>query len=235
MLSTKRLCGAVLATAASHAMGQTAWFIIDHPTIVTPTNPEIEIELNVGFDYEPGIAEAYAAAQLVITSSVPRLTGGWAPPGFGLSEPAVQPTRIVDVAAQIHFPKRGIFANADNPIHVYTFAWRAEDFTPHWVTIDIRAIRMDLYNDYHGQPTSLRVPNPPSETLRFRVREAPCYADCDTTTGLEVLDLWDFLCFGNRFAAGDGYACDCDTTTGMGVCDVFDALCFLNAFAAGCE
>ncbi len=62
----------------------------------------------------------------------------------------------------------------------------------------------------------------------------PCYADCDTSTGVGVLDIFDFLCFGNRFAAGDPYACDCDTTTGLGVCDIFDFLCFGNAFNAGC-
>ena len=62
----------------------------------------------------------------------------------------------------------------------------------------------------------------------------PCYADCDTSTGIGVLDIFDFLCFGNRFAAGDPYACDCDTTTGLGVCDIFDFLCFGNAFNAGC-
>lgn len=62
----------------------------------------------------------------------------------------------------------------------------------------------------------------------------PCYADCDGSTGPCVLDVFDFLCFGNEFAAGSAYACDCDTSTGPGVCDVFDFLCFGNAFAAGC-
>ena len=62
----------------------------------------------------------------------------------------------------------------------------------------------------------------------------PCYADCDTTTGEGILDIFDFLCFGNRFAANDPYACDCDLTTGLGVCDIFDFLCFGNAFNAGC-
>jgi hypothetical protein len=61
-----------------------------------------------------------------------------------------------------------------------------------------------------------------------------CYADCDTGTGVGVLDIFDFLCFQNRFDAGAAYACDCDTSTGVGVCDVFDFLCFQNAFAAGC-
>jgi hypothetical protein len=61
-----------------------------------------------------------------------------------------------------------------------------------------------------------------------------CWADCDTSTGMGVLDIFDFLCFQNRFAAGDPYACDCDTGTGQGVCDIFDFLCYQNIFANGC-
>ncbi len=61
-----------------------------------------------------------------------------------------------------------------------------------------------------------------------------CYPDCDTSTGVGVLDIFDFLCFGNRFSAGDPYACDCDTSTGPLVCDIFDFLCFGNAFNNGC-
>lgn len=66
-------------------------------------------------------------------------------------------------------------------------------------------------------------------------RPVSCYADCDQSSGLGVLDIIDFLCFGNLFNEGHAYACDCDTSTGTGVCDVFDFLCFGNAFAAGCN
>ncbi len=61
-----------------------------------------------------------------------------------------------------------------------------------------------------------------------------CYPDCDQTTGVGTLDIFDFLCFGNRFDTQDPYACDCDTSTGPAVCDIFDFLCFGNAFHAGC-
>ena len=64
--------------------------------------------------------------------------------------------------------------------------------------------------------------------------EEPCYPDCDTSTGPGVLDIFDFLCFQNRYDANDPYACDCDTSTGPGLCDIFDFLCFQNAFAGGC-
>jgi hypothetical protein len=61
-----------------------------------------------------------------------------------------------------------------------------------------------------------------------------CYADCDQSTGIGTLDIYDFLCFSEDFAAGNLYACDCDQATGFGVCDVLDFLCFGNSFYAGC-
>ena len=67
-----------------------------------------------------------------------------------------------------------------------------------------------------------------------RVCEGACYADCDTSTGVGVLDIFDFLCFGNAFDQGDPYACNCDESTGPNTCDIFDFLCFGNAFDAGC-
>ena len=63
-----------------------------------------------------------------------------------------------------------------------------------------------------------------------------CYADCESSLSRpRTLDIFDFLCFGNAFAAGDSYACDCDMSTGQGVCDIFDFLCFGNEFEHGCE
>jgi hypothetical protein len=60
--------------------------------------------------------------------------------------------------------------------------------------------------------------------------EDPCYADCDSSTGDRVLDLFDFLCFQNIFISQKPYA-DC---TGDGAFDLFDFLCFTNSFNAGC-
>ncbi len=71
-------------------------------------------------------------------------------------------------------------------------------------------------------------------TFEAAMGGGPCDADCDTSTGRGVLDIFDFLCFGNLFSANDPYACDCDTNTGVGVCDIFDFLCFGNEFSAGC-
>ena len=58
-----------------------------------------------------------------------------------------------------------------------------------------------------------------------------CYADCDQSG---VLDIMDFLCFLEGFRLGEPKICDCDTSTGAFVCDIFDYLCFQNAFVGGC-
>ncbi len=56
------------------------------------------------------------------------------------------------------------------------------------------------------------------------------YADCDDNLHGPPLDLFDFLCWQNRFVNADPYACDCDVSTGFGVCDLFDFLCYQDAF-----
>jgi hypothetical protein len=61
----------------------------------------------------------------------------------------------------------------------------------------------------------------------------PCYANCDASTTVPVLNISDFACFLNRFAAGDSYA-NCDNSTTPPVLNVSDFACFLNRFAAGC-
>jgi probable HAF family extracellular repeat protein len=60
-----------------------------------------------------------------------------------------------------------------------------------------------------------------------------CYANCDGSTVAPVLNVLDFSCFLNRFAAGDSYA-NCDSSTVPPVLNVLDFSCFLNRFAAGC-
>lgn len=65
--------------------------------------------------------------------------------------------------------------------------------------------------------------------------EHTCPADCDHSTGIGSLDIFDFLCFQNAYDAREPYACDCDKTTGPRNCDVFDFLCFQNGYAAGCQ
>ncbi len=65
-------------------------------------------------------------------------------------------------------------------------------------------------------------------------RAAVCYANCDASTTPPVLNVLDFSCFLNQFAAGNTYA-NCDASTTPPVLNVLDFTCFLNKFAAGCS
>ena len=62
----------------------------------------------------------------------------------------------------------------------------------------------------------------------------PCYPNCDGSTTVPILNVNDFSCFLNAFAAGNTYA-NCDNSTTAPVLNVNDFSCFLNAFAAGCS
>jgi len=60
-----------------------------------------------------------------------------------------------------------------------------------------------------------------------------CAANCDGSSVAPVLNVNDFLCFLNRYAAGDPLA-NCDGSVVPPVLNVNDFACFLNAYAAGC-
>jgi hypothetical protein len=60
-----------------------------------------------------------------------------------------------------------------------------------------------------------------------------CYANCDQSTTSPILNVNDFQCFLNRYAAGDSYA-NCDGSVAAPVLNVNDFICFNNAFASGC-
>ncbi len=61
-----------------------------------------------------------------------------------------------------------------------------------------------------------------------------CYANCDASTTAPCVNVLDFTCFLNKFAAGDTTA-NCDGSTTAPILNVLDFTCFLNVFAAGCS
>ena len=61
-----------------------------------------------------------------------------------------------------------------------------------------------------------------------------CYANCDASSTPPALNVADFTCFLQRFAAGDSYA-NCDNSTTAPTLNVTDFTCFLQSFAAGCR
>jgi hypothetical protein len=60
-----------------------------------------------------------------------------------------------------------------------------------------------------------------------------CYANCDNSSVPPVLNVNDFQCFVNLYAAQDSRA-NCDNSTADPVLNVNDFQCFVNKFAAGC-
>jgi hypothetical protein len=70
-----------------------------------------------------------------------------------------------------------------------------------------------------------------------------CYPNCDASTVPPILNVEDFTCFINEFAAAsllpaaqqvDHYA-NCDGSTTAPVLNVEDFTCFINKFAQGCD
>jgi hypothetical protein len=61
----------------------------------------------------------------------------------------------------------------------------------------------------------------------------PCYANCDGSTAAPVLNVNDFICFQNKYAAGDSGA-NCDGSTIPPVLNVNDFVCFQTRYAQGC-
>ncbi len=61
-----------------------------------------------------------------------------------------------------------------------------------------------------------------------------CYANCDGSTQVPVLNVGDFTCFLQRYAAGESYA-NCDGSTQVPVLNVGDFTCFLQQYAGGCR
>ena len=60
-----------------------------------------------------------------------------------------------------------------------------------------------------------------------------CYANCDGSTAPPILNVNDFICFQQKFAAGDTYA-NCDGSTATPILNVNDFICYQQRFAAGC-
>jgi hypothetical protein len=84
-------------------------------------------------------------------------------------------------------------------------------------------------------PYPITSPSTSNETwvLSCGTNPPPCYPNCDASTTPPVLNVADFTCFLQKFAAGDAYA-NCDGSTQAPVLNVADFTCFLQRFAAGC-
>ena len=73
----------------------------------------------------------------------------------------------------------------------------------------------------------------PSKGIARVALNCSCYPNCDATTYLPILNVGDFICFNNSYAAGSPYA-NCDGSSTPPVLNVLDFICFMNQYAAGC-
>lgn len=85
-----------------------------------------------------------------------------------------------------------------------------------------------------GQTVQPAMPAGVAHIPTLRITSPVCYANCDRSTAPPVLNVADFACFLNAFAAAEPSA-NCDGSTAQPVLNVMDFACFLNRFTAGCS
>jgi hypothetical protein len=126
-----------------------------------------------------------------------------------------------------------------------TYSWRrsgvplTDGATPHGSiisgagtnTLSISGIRPQDAGDYTCT-ISNTCGSHASQPAALTVIGATCYPNCDASTTAPVLNVADFTCFLQRFAAGDTYA-NCDNSTTDPVLNAADLTRFLQRFA-GC-
>jgi Lectin C-type domain len=120
-----------------------------------------------------------------------------------------------------------------------TFAWVSGDPVGYtnWNAGEPNNIGIEHYTElfYSNGEWNNNTNNPPF--LEFGLVEViggGCYPNCDGSTTAPCLNVADFSCFLNEFAAGSSHA-NCDHSTLPPVLNVADFSCFLNEFAAGCS
>jgi hypothetical protein len=166
--------------------------------------------------------------------------GGWQPVGNGTSDNVIR-LAVFDDGTGPGLYVGGAFVSVDNnaPVTVNQIArWDAQGWhamhggVSHPTVTTVSALQP--FNDGAGPSlfvaggflTAGRLPT--GNIVRWGC--APCYADCDRSGTLNVLD---FVCFQSAFAAAAPYA-NCDGSTLPPVLNVNDFVCFQSRFAAGC-
>ena len=142
---------------------------------------------------------------------------------------------------------RGQWQSARVDIHLdtqkYDFYWAASG-APTLIQADLAyripvgtiLTMIDRFSIAHfGATVGLDVSNAfyDNVTITLVGGAATCYANCDNSTSAPCLNVNDFVCFNNAFAAGAAYA-NCDASTSPPILNVNDFVCFNNAFAAHC-
>jgi hypothetical protein len=164
---------------------------------------------------EPYAYESGLAAKWVIQAQIQQMAGGGADPRAGdLNYGTVAPW----VAWGPYLWADGTTPRSDGLV------WVCSDFSPdgtHPATPGRSKVGGQLMEFFLTSPFT---------TPWFG---RPCYPNCDNSTQPPSLNVLDFNCFLNRFAAGHTDA-NCDASTQPPILNILDFSCFLNRFAAGC-
>lgn len=240
------LVGLLCGSARAQPMETGGWMIEVIGAPVSPTHPTTTVRVSARFPTE---LWAFFGSRFDIVGSdptglffdimIPAPLGPLPPGSYGCfaQRPGIPIAGGIDTAtfAQLN-GIAGCIGDPTNPLPVWEARWTTDDFTPRTVRLETaKTHEFYVYLAQNWTPTvDLVATNQFRHGSAFIEVTSECYADCDTSTGVGVLDIFDFLCFQNLFAAADPYACDCDTSTGPGVCDVFDFLCYQGRYAAGC-
>jgi hypothetical protein len=185
-----------------------------------------------GTGYALYIAGALGWGPSALQRSVGKLIGGqW-------RELASQPPDYPRVIRSI--PEGGqlvLYAGGDDPVHpLVRYSQGTWTNVPPGTRGMIRAIS-PAFDDGHGSSVFvggvfIDIGGEPASHLA-RVPACACYANCDGSTVPPVLNIADYFCFLQRFAAGDPYA-NCDGSIIPPILNVADFTCFQQRFAAGC-
>jgi hypothetical protein len=119
--------------------------------------------------------------------------------------------------------------------------------TPWHLSIEVGALpagTYSIYSTYYGA-AGPATPRTLLGTIQVdpTCPGGPCYPNCDGSTVEPILNVDDFTCFINEFAAAQAlpheqqvtHYVNCDQSTVAPVLNVDDFTCFINQFAAGCR
>jgi hypothetical protein len=164
--------------------------------------------------------------------------------GGSFSVPIAPGTVVTNVGFHAPFYHSGeVYDNTawNSSVGATAVTWTPATFSP---AANANALRWGtMYNfrfDADVPPTTgsitlglFKAGTPASISAAVPVPGVACYANCDSSTTIPVLNVQDFTCFLTRYASGDPYA-NCDGSTTVPVLNVQDFTCFLTRYATGC-
>jgi hypothetical protein len=115
----------------------------------------------------------------------------------------------------------------------YIYRDMAWDWNGNSATVGVQWATDRAYQWFSGRTDAPGGPIANNAVLSVVPGAPSCYANCDNSTTPPVLNVADFTCFLQKYAAADPYA-NCDNSTTPPVLNVADFTCFLQKYAAGC-